>query len=95
MTMAGAACKVVIDQGLAALISAIERILLDPDVHGGRIPEQDRLDLIQRLADCDLAIYSGGPVPAGGVAGILMDLEKWGVVTPEVWEIYRKPEVIP
>lgn len=91
--MAGAACKVVINQGMIAMTRAVERILINPAVHGDRIPDKERLELIQRLADCDIAVYSGGTLPEGGVAGILVELEeKWKVVTPEVWEIYRKPE---
>lgn len=91
--MAGAACKVVINHGLAAATVAVERILIDPNVHGGRVPEKERGELIQRLADCDLALYSGGKMPAGGVAGIMVELEeKWGVLSPEIWEVFKRPE---
>lgn len=91
--MAGAACKVVINNGLQALTRSVERILTDPDIHMERVPEEERLLLIQRLADCDLATYSTEKhMPDGGVAAILKRLEKWGVVTAEVWEIYRRPD---
>lgn len=91
--MAGPACKVVIDSLLGALASAIERVLLDPDVHMGRIPETDRLDLVQRLADIELAAWSGSDMPHGGVSGLLLALEKHKVVTAEIWEILRRPEL--
>lgn len=91
MIMAGAACKVVINNGLRAMIDSAERILIDPDVHQGRIPEKERCGLIQRLADVDLATYSGKGMPEGGAAGILVALERWGVVTAEVWEVFKRP----
>lgn len=89
--MAGAACKVVINNGLRGLIDGVEKVLLDPDIHAGRLPEPTRLDLVQRLADVDLGAYSGRALPAGGIAGILLALEKHGLVTDEVWEIFRRP----
>lgn len=91
--MAGAACKVIINQGLRGLIEGIERVLIDPAVHQDRIPEKEREELIQRLADVDLASYSGQGMPEGGAAGILLALEKWNVVTPEVWEVFKRPVV--
>lgn len=90
--MAGPACKIVINMGIKALTEAIERILIDPDVHQERIPTTARLDLIQRLADIDLGVYAGDGIPQGGLSGILLELEKYHVVTPEVWEIYKRPQ---
>lgn len=92
--MAGAACKVVINQIIRAIVAAVERILLDPDVHTGRLTDAERALYIQRLADLDLATYTGAPMPRGGVAGILVELEKHGIVTDEVWQILRRPELL-
>lgn len=89
--MARAACKIIINGGVGGLIRAIEKVLTDPSIHAGKIPELDRYDLIQRLADVDLAAYGGGEVSEGGVSGILLSLEKYGLVTDEVWQIFRKP----
>ena len=89
--MAGPACKVVIDHGLHAAMSAAERILIDPSVHMDRIPEEARMGLIQMLAEVAIAAYQGGRVPHGGVAGILVMLEQYGIVTAEVWSIFRRP----
>lgn len=90
--MAGAACKVIINNGVQGLIKAIETVLTDSNIHQDRIPYEDRMVLIQKLADVDLASYSECvQAPTGGVAGILLQLEKYGLVTDEVWQVYRKP----
>lgn len=93
--MAREACKIIINNGVQALISSIERILIDKDVYTGRLPEDVRLSLIQRLADLDLAVYEGNTalMGEGGLTGILIELEKHGLVTDEVWSIYHKPFV--
>lgn len=85
--MAGAACKVIINMSLRALIQAVETILLNPQINQGKIPENDRLMLVQRLADIDLATYTGDFMPSGGVRGIVMEMQKHGLVTDEVWMI--------
>lgn len=89
--MAGAACKVVINNGVKALMGAIERILLSKEIHADRLLESVRLDLIQRLADVDIATYTGKEAPVGGLTGILVELERYGLVTDEVWQIYCRP----
>lgn len=89
--MAGAACKVVINNGIKALTESLERILIDPNVHQDRLPEDVRLDLIQRMADVDLSTYSGCLMPPGGLTGVMVELERHGLVTAEVWEVYARP----
>jgi hypothetical protein len=93
--MAGAACKVVINNGVRALIESIERVLIDRDVHQDRIPFTDRMVLIQKLADVDISSLTGDVklMPTGGVLGILVELEKYGLVTDEVWKVFTKPSV--
>lgn len=89
--MAREACKIIINNGVKALMESLERILIDKDVYLGRLPEEVRLKLIQRLADIDLGSYRGS-YPTGGLASIVTELEKYDLVTPEVWEVYKRPE---
>lgn len=89
--MAGAACKVIINQLLAAISAAIEEILLDPTIHGASLPDKVREDLIQRHADCDLALYGAKEMPLGGLIGIIEVLDKHGLISADVWMILRKP----
>jgi hypothetical protein len=91
LKMAGAACKVVINNGVKALMESIERILLDVQIHANRLTDDERLDLIQRLADVDISTYTGKESPMGGLTGILIELEGHGLVTDEVWQIYNRP----
>lgn len=92
--MARAACKVIINGTLAALVESIETVLTSPWIHQDKIPTEERIALIQRLADVDLASYTGDRalLPDGGVAGILVDLQNYGLVSEEVWVILRRPE---
>lgn len=94
--MAREACKIIIDNGVRALVDSIERILIDKDVYEGRLPENVRLALIQRLADTDLSVFEGDTnlMPEGGLTGILLELQKYGLVTEEVWLVYRKPFIV-
>lgn len=92
--MAAAACKIIINNGLQALMQGLEKILLDPDIYGSfDLPELDRLELVQRLADCDLAVYTGNAslLPEKGLSGVLADLQAHGLVTDEVWTVFQKP----
>lgn len=92
--MAGAACKVVINNGVRALIDGVERILLDSDIHQDKIPHRDRMVLVQRLADIDIAAFTGDAslLPAGGVIGIVNELQEYGLITDEVWRVFNRGE---
>lgn len=90
--MARTYCKIIIDEALMALMRSLERILIDPDIHMGKIPDDKRRELIQRMADIDIAAYGQGPMPDGGLGGILLELESMGLVTDDVWKIYARPE---
>lgn len=92
--MAGAACKVIINMMLRALIQAVETILLDASINQGKIPETVRLTLIQRLADIDLATYTGDFMPSGGVRGIVREMQKYDLVTAEVWAILNNIDAV-
>lgn len=93
--MAGAACKVIINGGVKALTDSIERILIDPNVHQNRMSDAVREKLIQQLADNDLAAYRGSCAVTGGLVEILLELERLRLVTEEVWEVYKRPDLLP
>lgn len=88
--MAGAACKVIINQLMAGLAGSIEKILIDPNVNMGLIPETHRKRLIQDLANIDIQSYDG---TSSGVSlvGILVELESYGLISPDVWAVLRRP----
>lgn len=91
--MAKAACKIIINGGYIAASQSLEKILMHPLVRGVMISSEHADLLIQRMADIDIAAYSGGVVPEGGLVGIMRELEEEGVFTPEIWNIYGRPEV--
>lgn len=89
--MGGPACKVVINGGIGALSQSLERILTDPNLNGGKIPEEMRLRLIQDFADLDNCTYDGkGRGSACSLIGIMEELESVGVLTSDVWRVYNK-----
>lgn len=88
--MAGAACKIIINNGYAAASRALEKILMHPLVRGPMIDVEHADRLIQRMADIDQAAFTGGKVPDGGLRGIMIELEEKGVLTEEVWTIYSR-----
>lgn len=94
--MAGAACKVIINMFIRALTNALEVILTNPSIHLGKIPDAARLKLIQRLADVDLSVYEGDTdlMPEGGLTGIIFELQRYGLVTDEVWQVLHRPEAL-
>jgi len=87
--MAGAACKVIINNGTRALSESLETILTDPNIHQGKIPDADRRTLIQALADIDIAALhgDGGKLCAGGLVGLVRKLETYGLISPDVWAL--------
>lgn len=96
--MAGLACKAIINNGVRALAESLEQILTHPLVRDVKITAAECDALIQVMADVDLAAYDPrpaiAPVLAGKMAGlshVMLHLEKAGVLTPEVWAIYRHP----
>lgn len=90
--MARNICKIIINNSLQALARSLEEALINPDVHMGKIPDDKRRELIQRMANIDIAAYGQGPMPDGGLGGILLELESMGLVTEDVWQIYARPE---
>lgn len=91
--MAGPVCKVIINQQAKALSASLEAILTNPDLHQGKIPDDECLSLIQDLADLDIAAWKGDTtrVCAGGLLGLVKRLEGYGLISPDVWEILPEP----
>lgn len=89
--MAGGACKLLINGGIGALTKGLEIILTNPAINMGKIPDRERKEMIQRLADCDIAAYTGGEMPKGGVSGIALELQRYDLLSDDIWEIYARP----
>lgn len=88
--MAGAACKVIINGGIAALTHSLERILIEPELNGGKIDDKERRRMIQSLADLDQTVYAGGTVGMC-LQEMMVRLEELGVLSADVWKIYTPP----
>lgn len=87
--MAGAACKVIINNGLHALTTSLEQILTT--LPQTQLPEEARKDLIQELADVDICSYNGdGAMPSGGLRGIMLKLQDLGILSDDIWEVYAR-----
>lgn len=89
--MAGPACKVIINSGLHAVSKALERILSEPLLHGGKIEDRERRTMIQQLADIDAVAYHGGTVSVS-LVDIMARLESLGVLSGDVWNIYASKD---
>lgn len=85
--MAGAACKVLANNGVRALTVSLERILTEAELNGGLIEDGERRKLIQAMADIDAVIMHGGTVEMS-LVDIMRRLEEIGVLSPDVWSVY-------
>lgn len=91
--MAGPRCKAILNGIIGGLTQALEKVLTDGDMmYGVDIAKGE--DWLQRLASCDLAVYRGDSklLPVGGLAQIVLEMQKAGLVTDEVWYVLRHPE---
>lgn len=94
--MGGVVCKQVIDQGVWGLSESLRITLTDPNYYGlasPPIPDKVRSALIDKLSKIDVAAFTGGEVPAYGLGGIMVQLEDYGLISPDVWEIFVRPEI--
>ncbi len=90
--MAGAACKIIINNGTRALSESMERILISPEVLAGRMSKDEAGSLLDRLVNLDLAACDGDKTPTGdSLLRVLGELVKYGIVTDEVWRLYKGP----
>lgn len=94
--MAGAACKIIINNGVGGLSESIATALMNPLVRGVMLSAQDCDDLIQALADFDIRTYtgvdpqrrSGCAAKCMGLKDVLTVLGEKGVITDEVFEVF-------
>lgn len=89
--MARAACKIIINGQLLALIKSLETVLTSPLVRDEMMPATECDTLIQKLADLDIHTYTGQGSPAA-LCDIVGELVTAGVLTNEVYEILRHPD---
>lgn len=85
--MAGAACKVLENNGVRALTVSLERILTEPNLHGGKIEDRERRAMIQQLADIDAIAYHGGTVKIS-LVDIMIRLQELEILSPDIWTVY-------
>ena len=89
--MAGAACKVIINNLTAAVSNSLEIVLIDSEVRDLITPAKADA-LLQEMVDLDLQHFDGRPAPARrGLQCIVKELVELGIFTAEVWEILRPP----
>jgi hypothetical protein len=88
--MAGPACKVIINNSVAAIMAGLEKILTSPLVRDCMMPSDECDYLIQALADLDIRTYNGTPAPKGrpqSLLEVLEILESKKVLTAEIWQV--------
>lgn len=92
--MAGQVCKIIINNLIRGLILSLEEILFNESLcEKFGMCDSDRLSYIQKMANIDLAVYSGDrdKLPEGGLCGIVREMqEKYGMITDEVWVLYNR-----
>ncbi len=94
IVMAGAACKVIIDNMRAAVDASLREVLVSPLVRGPMITAEKSDGYLQRMVDLDLRVYTGrrvGTRKADSLAKICKDLQADGVFTQEIWQILAEP----
>lgn len=96
--MSRTVCKIIIDNGVWGLSESLRQALTDSELYGvaePEIPEKIRLGLIDKLAKIDVAAYGGGQVPVYGLGGIMVQLEDYGLISPDVWKVFVRPIIDP
>lgn len=92
--MSRTVCKIIIDNGVWGLSESLRQTLTDPNLYGisdPAMPERVRFGLLDKLTKIDTAAYTGGEVPVYGLGGILVQLEDYGLVSPDVWKVFVRP----
>lgn len=90
--MAGPRCKIILNGIVQGLIRSLENVLTNDSLMA-EVDETKRNDWLQRLANCDLAVYNGNIylLPKGGLCAIVSEMEDACLVTDEIWYVLRKP----
>ena len=91
--MGGVVCKQVIDEGVWGLSESLRKTLTEKELHQDLIPNKIRVGLIDKLAKIDTVVYTGGKVPVYGLAGIMIQLEDYGLISPDVWKVFARPQI--
>jgi hypothetical protein len=91
--MSGPACKIILNGGVWGLSDSIRQILTNPDINMGSIPDKVRKGLLDKLAKIDVAAMVGGEVPVYGLGGIMVQLEDYGLISPDVWKVFVRPTI--
>lgn len=89
--MAGAACKVIINNMTRSLSEGMEETLTMPAVREKIGPDVADV-LLTRLVAIDLAAITGTSCDDDSLLAILKELVGMGIVTDEVWTFLREPE---
>lgn len=91
--MAGAACKIIINNSVQGAMAALEKVLTSPLVRDKMLSGESCDDLIQALADIDLRTYQGTEIPSHrpqSLVEVIQTLEREGVFTDEVWNFFAR-----
>lgn len=91
--MSRTVCKIIIDNGVWGLSESLRQTLTDPDLNLGLIPDKIRFGLLDKLAKIDAVVYCGGEVPVYGLGGIMVQLEDYGLISPDVWKVFVRPTI--
>lgn len=81
-------CKIIINEGIRALVNSLERILFDKSVRNALGAEKSD-SYIDRLQNIDLSSYHGGGTE-DGLKLIVHDLITDGVLHDDVWGLLNK-----
>ena len=91
--MAGGACKVIINNGAAALSQGMEKVLTNP-AYRAILTDKVADDMLDRLVHVDLRAVDGKDINIGlntNMLAVLAELVDHGIVTDEVWRLYARP----
>lgn len=99
--MSRTVCKIIINGGVLGLSESLRQALTDPDLYAIEVPNfpplpyKIRIGLLDRLAKIDIAAYTGSKVPEYGLGGIMVQLEDYGLISPDVWKVFVRPTIDP
>lgn len=97
--MSRTVCKIIINGGVLGLSESLRQALTDPNLYAISVPDfpplpdKIRFGLLDKLAKIDIAAYTGGEVPVYGLGGIMVQLEDYGLISPDVWKVFLRPVI--
>lgn len=85
--MAGAACKIIINDLTRAISESLEKILTSPLIRDqGKITSAEADAMLSRLVDFEIAGYQGAATGEGLVT-FVHELVDRGIITDEIWKV--------